>query len=139
MREEVAHRVEGVPQLAVGIDHVVGPLRLARDRQLGRDPAPGVGLVHAAGRRPFDLGPLPAGDDDHARSELGDLLFAIVNVARHLRIDPELALRDASDKFRVRFEAVERLARDRSIDLRAADLQVLDELWDEVKLGQPGG
>ncbi len=65
--------------------------------------------------------------------ELGDLLFAIVNVARHLSIDPELALRAATDKFRDRFEGVERLALERSIDLRDADLATLDALWDEVK------
>ncbi len=83
---------------------------------------------------------LDGNDGDHAAAvvssttaELGDLLFAIVNVARHLRIDPELALRAATDKFRVRFEGVERLARERSIELRAADLATLDALWDEVK------
>jgi tetrapyrrole methylase family protein/MazG family protein len=65
--------------------------------------------------------------------ELGDLLFAIVNVARHLRIDPELALRAATDKFRARFEGVERLAQERSIELRGAELATLDALWDEVK------
>jgi tetrapyrrole methylase family protein/MazG family protein len=72
-------------------------------------------------------------DDTATTDELGDLLFAIVNVARHLHIDPELALRTATDKFRTRFEGVERLARERSIDLRAAELSVLDALWDEVK------
>lgn len=73
--------------------------------------------------------------DDHEASvdELGDLLFAVVNVARHLKIDAELALRAASDKFRSRFEGVERLARERSIDLHASDLDILDSLWDEVK------
>ncbi len=65
--------------------------------------------------------------------ELGDLLFAVVNVARHLRVDPELALRAAADKFRARFEGVERLARERSIELRDAELATLDALWDEVK------
>ncbi len=65
--------------------------------------------------------------------ELGDLLFAIVNVARHLDIDPELALRAATDKFRARFVGVEQLAVQRSIDLRAADLATLDALWDDVK------
>ena len=65
--------------------------------------------------------------------ELGDLLFAVVNVARHLEIDAELALRAASDKFRARFEGVEALAASRSIDLKAADLATLDALWDEVK------
>jgi tetrapyrrole methylase family protein/MazG family protein len=75
-------------------------------------------------------------DDDDARAqhdELGDLLFAVVNVARHLAIDPELALRAATDKFRTRFEGVERLASERGVDLRNADLATLDALWDEVK------
>ncbi len=72
---------------------------------------------------------------DHAAitEELGDLLFAIVNVARHLRVEPELALRAATDKFRGRFEGVERLAIERSIDLKTSELATLDALWDEVK------
>jgi tetrapyrrole methylase family protein/MazG family protein len=75
------------------------------------------------------------GDDHDAVSdELGDLLFAVVNVARHLGVEPESALRAASNKFRRRFEGVERLATERSIDLREAELAVLDQLWDEVKL-----
>lgn len=81
-----------------------------------------------------ELSEAMTGDDDAATSaELGDLLFATVNVARHLGIDAELALRAASDKFRTRFEGVERLARERSIDLRDAELTTLDALWDEVK------
>ena len=76
---------------------------------------------------------MAAGDTAHAGDELGDLLFAIVNVARHLDIDPELALRAATDKFRARFEDVERLAVARSLDLRGAGLDTLDALWDEVK------
>jgi tetrapyrrole methylase family protein / MazG family protein len=76
---------------------------------------------------------MAAGDHDHVGTELGDLLFAIVNVARHLDIDAESALRAATDKFRSRFEGVERLAAARAIDLRHADLALLDELWDEVK------
>lgn len=76
---------------------------------------------------------MAADDDVETTSELGDLLFATVNVARHLGIDPELALRNASDKFRRRFEGVEALALERSIDLRDADLSVLDALWDDVK------
>ena len=70
---------------------------------------------------------------DEQRDELGDLLFAVVNVARHLDIDAELALRAATDKFRTRFETVEQLAVDRSIDLRTSDLATLDALWNEAK------
>jgi tetrapyrrole methylase family protein / MazG family protein len=72
-------------------------------------------------------------DPDATADELGDLLFAVVNVARHLRVDPEAALRAASQKFRGRFEHVERIARERGIDLHDVDLTTLDGLWDEVK------
>jgi len=72
---------------------------------------------------------------DHAATadELGDLLFAVVNVARHLRVDPESALRAAANKFRRRFEAVERLATERDIDIHTSGIDDLDALWDEVK------
>jgi uncharacterized protein YabN with tetrapyrrole methylase and pyrophosphatase domain len=65
--------------------------------------------------------------------ELGDLLFSVVNLARHLGHDAETALRLASDKFRTRFEIVEQLAAQRNIDLQAATLAQLDSLWDEAK------
>jgi nucleoside triphosphate diphosphatase len=51
-----------------------------------------------------------AGDHEQAFHELGDVLFAAVNVARKLHVDPELALRAAADRFRGRVEAAERLA-----------------------------
>ena len=79
-----------------------------------------------------------AGDVAATASELGDLLFSVVNVARHLSVDPEVALRSAVTKFRTRFEAVERLATERGIDLRAADLAALDQLWDSVKANEAG-
>ena len=73
-------------------------------------------------------------DDPAAvREELGDLLFAVVNVARHRSVDPEVALRQAAAKFRDRVTAMERLAAERGIDTTSCGLVVLDELWDEVK------
>lgn len=78
-----------------------------------------------------------AGDDtDAVHDEMGDLLFAVVNVARHLGIEPESALRAATLKFRGRFERVETLARDRGITLKTAGLAALDALWDEVKAAE---
>ena len=65
--------------------------------------------------------------------ELGDLVVAAVNVARHGHVDAELAVRAAAGKFRRRFEGVESMAAGRGIDVRAADLATLDALWDEVK------
>jgi tetrapyrrole methylase family protein/MazG family protein len=71
-------------------------------------------------------------------AEFGDLLFACVNVARHLGVDPETAVRRATVKFRERFAAVEALALARGIALPGAALDTLDGLWDEVKGGEPG-
>ena len=72
-------------------------------------------------------------DPETVRMELGDLLFSVVNLSRHLGHDAEQALRGASDKFRHRFEQVEQLALSREIDLAKAPLEQLDALWDEVK------
>ncbi|MDX2381164.1 MAG: nucleoside triphosphate pyrophosphohydrolase [Acidimicrobiia bacterium] len=82
-----------------------------------------------------------AASDDHGHTaeELGDVLFAIVNVARHLDVDPELALRAAGDKFRRRFEGIEALARGRDLDLHTTELSTLDAMWDEVKAAERSG
>ncbi len=72
--------------------------------------------------------PLPAVED-----ELGDLLFAIVNLARKLTVDPRAALEKANDKFRRRFEAMEQLAEQRGVEIGRAELEELDRLWEEVK------
>jgi tetrapyrrole methylase family protein/MazG family protein len=76
--------------------------------------------------------------DDAIAGELGDLLFAVVNVARHLDVDPEVALRAATHKFRARVEQVEQLAALRGIDMHSADLDTLDAMWNEVKAARPG-
>jgi MazG family protein len=72
--------------------------------------------------------PLPRVED-----EIGDLLFAVVNLARKVAIDPRAALERANEKFTRRFEAVERLAAERGLDVGRASLEQLDQLWDEVK------
>jgi MazG family protein len=69
--------------------------------------------------------------------EMGDLLFAVVNLARKLEIDPRAALERANDKFTRRFAAVERLAAERGVEVGRASLEELDRLWDEVKASGP--
>jgi MazG family protein len=69
-------------------------------------------------------------------SEIGDLLFAVVNLARKAGVDPGAALDRANRKFRDRFEAVERRAARRGVELEGAGLEALDRLWDEVKAGE---
>jgi nucleoside triphosphate diphosphatase len=65
--------------------------------------------------------------------EVGDLLFAVANWARHLRVDAEEALRLANAKFERRFRAMEALAAARSLKLSALDAAAWDALWNEVK------
>ena len=70
---------------------------------------------------------------DAQTSELGDVLFSVVNLARHLGVDPEIALARANDTFVARFQSMEALARERRLELRSMDLADLDALWDEAK------
>lgn len=78
---------------------------------------------------------VPSGDARHEalEGELGDLLFAVVNLCRKCGTHPALALDKANAKFQRRFEGVERLAGDRGVDVKTAGLAALDQLWDEVK------
>lgn len=72
-------------------------------------------------------------DKREIETELGDLLFAVVNLARKLGCDPRAALEKANQKFVSRFQAVEALAEKRGVELGRANLEKLDTLWDEVK------
>lgn len=73
------------------------------------------------------------GDADAVEDELGDLLFATVNLSRKLKVDGEVALQRATDKFSRRFREVESLANARGLALDKMSLAELDALWDEVK------
>lgn len=70
---------------------------------------------------------------ERVEEELGDLLFAVVNLVRLAGAHPTNALSRANAKFRSRFERLERLAAERGIELRTAGLEALDEIWEEVK------
>lgn len=86
----------------------------------------------------FETHGVPSADPRHAalESELGDLLFAVVNLCRKAGTHPSLALDKANAKFQARFEAIEKLAAARGIDVKTAGLAALDKLWDEVKASE---
>jgi uncharacterized protein YabN with tetrapyrrole methylase and pyrophosphatase domain len=73
------------------------------------------------------------GDPQTVRMELGDVLFSVVNLSRHLGVDAETALRSAAEKFKMRFEKVVELATKRKINLSTCSLAELDAIWDEIK------
>ena len=71
--------------------------------------------------------------DEERHEEVGDLLLVVTNLARRNGVEAEAALRAAADKFRGRFRRVERMARERSVQLRDMTFAELDELWDAAK------
>lgn len=86
----------------------------------------------------FSTHGVPSADPRHEalEHELGDLLFAVVNLCRKCGVHPALALDKANAKFQRRFEAIEQLCATRGVDVRTAGLAVLDGMWDEVKRGE---
>ena len=68
-----------------------------------------------------------------AEEEMGDLLFAIANLSRKLGVEPEAALRRATEKFTSRFEAMERRLADRGRPLSDATLEEMEQEWERVK------
>ena len=89
--------------------------------------------LHHAQAESADLGTVPDTVRAKLEEELGDLLFAVVNLCRKAGVHAALALDKANAKFVRRFTAIERLAEERGIDVNGAGLEVLDGLWDEVK------
>ncbi|MBR0504203.1 MAG: nucleoside triphosphate pyrophosphohydrolase [Kiritimatiellae bacterium] len=75
-------------------------------------------------------------DSVHVKEELGDLLFAVTNYARHLKVDAESALEGTTAKFARRFRAVEAAAKAQGRDLKAMTLAEMDALWDAAKAAE---
>lgn len=90
------------------------------------------------GQPPLAPGAAPTLDPDHAllEAELGDLLFACVNLCRKAGVHASLALDRANTKFEERFRRIEQMCRERGIPLADAGLEQLDALWDEAKLAE---
>ena len=76
---------------------------------------------------------LDAETDDEREDEIGDLLFVVANMARHLKVDPEVALRRSNAKFTRRFRHIETTLGARGIKLGDASLDEMEALWQEAK------
>jgi len=142
--ERVKKRERGAGSRTLrGLPDTLPPLLMAYRLQ---ERAAGVGFDWPDAKGPLqkvkeELAELEAetgsGKRERLEDEVGDLLFAIVNLARKLAIDPRAALERANDKFQRRFEAVEQLAEARGLELGRASLEELDQMWDEVKASRP--
>lgn len=81
---------------------------------------------------------MSAGDNDHMEAELGDLLFAIVNLGRFLSINPEEALRKTINRFQSRFQHVEDSLHSQGLQMNVTPLAEMDRLWEEAKRLEQG-
>ena len=126
------HRAHRLQDRAAGVGFdwpgVEGPAQKVEEElvevrnELEASPAPQHGAPPVLDARHYAL-----------EAELGDLLFAVVNLCRKAGVHASLALDKANTKFERRFQAIESLARERGIDVGHAGLEKLDALWDEVK------
>jgi MazG family protein len=81
-----------------------------------------------------------SGERDAVAEEIGDVLFALVNLSRHLGVDAEVALRDANEKFAARFRYLESTLAAEGRSVEATDMEELERLWKEAKTqGKQGG
>ncbi len=139
--QERAEKAEAPEQLSL-LDDVPHALpALARSAKLQKRAA-GVGFDWPAALPVLDkvreeldevLEAMACDDKGAVAEEIGDLLFSVVNLARHLKVDPEHALRGANGKFERRFRFIEQALRDTHRPIENCTLEELDALWGEAK------
>ena len=132
------HRAHRLQDRAAGVGFdwpdVDGPAEKVEEElaevrtELQRTPRPKAGAPPILDERHYAL-----------EAELGDLLFAVVNLCRKAGVHASIALDKANAKFERRFQEVERMAGERGLDLAHAGLAKLDELWDEAKEKETAG
>jgi nucleoside triphosphate diphosphatase len=82
---------------------------------------------------------IASGSADKIEDEMGDVLFVLANLARHLKADPEAALRRTNAKFERRFRAIEAMLTSQGRTIQSASLEEMEELWVAVKLEERRG
>ena len=88
--------------------------------------------------KPFNENSKPQIDSAqlHLEEEIGDLLFSVVNLARHLKVDPSVALERTNQKFCKRFKYVEQSMKDAGIPMNNENLEQMDSFWNKAKLNE---
>ncbi len=76
---------------------------------------------------------ISGGDPERMEHELGDMLFALVNLARFLNINPEVAMAMANERFIRRFETMEKIAKESGCSIEKTDISTLDRFWEKAK------
>jgi MazG family protein len=129
---ERASQIDGVPE---GLAALLRAARISsKAAQVGFDwTSPGQVLEKIDEEVAEVREALAAGDRDHVAEEVGDLLFAVANLARKLELDPEALLRAANRKFAARFRAMEARLQEAGTPVGSASLEVMEAAWQAVK------
>jgi nucleoside triphosphate diphosphatase len=135
--EARASVLDGVPTTLSGLTRAVALTnRAARVGFDWTDPADVLAkLTEEAAELTAEIG---RADRDRMEEEYGDLLFVLANLARHLKVDPEAALRHANAKFDRRFRAIEAALAEEGRRPEDATLAEMDALWDRAKAAEKG-
>jgi MazG family protein len=135
---ELASLLDGVSR---GLPATLEGLQLTRRAaRIGFDWEDAQGVLEKVQEETGEIGrALRTKDPTKMEEELGDLLFAVVNLARFLHVDPEIALKKANAKFSGRFRAMERLASETGKALADVSREEMERLWDRVKGDEPKG
>ena len=143
-REERGNGDAGPPSVLSGVPRSLGPLARA---QAVQKKAGSVGFDWDDIRGPLDklreeieelAQAIDRGASDEAAAELGDVLFAAVNIARFLNVDADGALRQTLRKFERRFSYIEQEAANQGVELERMPVHEMDELWERAKLRPEG-
>jgi MazG family protein len=131
--EESKRTLEGIPVALPGLTRAVK--LQARAARVGFD-WPSTDQVYD--KIAEELGELSRAGPDERADELGDLLFALANLARHWGVDPESTVRAANEKFERRFRHIEDELAKRGRKASQSTLVEMDELWNQAKAAEAG-
>jgi nucleoside triphosphate diphosphatase len=130
-------RLDGVP---AALPALMRAVKLqARAAEVGFDWPSAVTVTDKIAEEARELAEADPADRGHVEEEFGDLLFAVANLARHLKIDPETALRAANAKFVRRFKVIEDGLRTRGRTPEDATLEEMEALWQAAKAAEKSG
>jgi ATP diphosphatase len=134
-REALGERSGALDGVTLGLPALTRAAKLGRRAAaVGFDWPDAAGVVGKVREECDELGQaIDSGAEAHMREELGDLLFSVAQLARHVGIDPEGALREAGGKFERRFRRMEARASGQGRALSDLSSEELEELWQEAK------
>ncbi|HPP73897.1 MAG TPA: nucleoside triphosphate pyrophosphohydrolase [Armatimonadota bacterium] len=131
-REQITSAIGGVPQSLPALMRAAEISK--RAARTGFEWPNMEGVIDKLHEETGELGQaIESSDREKVKSEIGDLLFTIVNISRWAKVDPEEALREMLDRFQTRFSAIEEHAQSTGKSISDLSIEEMDEIWDQAK------